>query len=281
MLSYRHAFHAGNHADVLKHFVFTQVLAYFNQKEKPYWIIDTHAGAGLYRLDNGFSTQHAEWKNGIGKLWQAEKLPTALQQFLDIIQLACAQASQNLYPGSPFLARAVLREHDKLRLCELHPTDYKILLDNFAGESKQTKIEMQSGFEAIKTYLPPPTKRAVILIDPPYEVKDDYKHVVACLQDSIKRFATGTYLVWYPLLQRAEPLLMVEALKKRNPNNWLDVTLSVETPRQDGFGMFGSGMFLINPPWTLPNMLQASMPLLRDLLALDKTASFNLTHHIS
>ncbi|HQN64365.1 MAG TPA: 23S rRNA (adenine(2030)-N(6))-methyltransferase RlmJ [Methylophilus sp.] len=281
MLSYRHAFHAGNHADVLKHFVLTQVLDYFNQKDKPYWVIDTHAGAGLYQLDAGFAAQNAEWVNGIAKLQQAQHLPTALQQFLHTFQKACPQAAQNLYPGSPFFARALLREQDKLRLFELHPADYKILLENFAGEGRQVKIEMQNGFEGIKACLPPPTKRAVVLIDPPYELKEDYRHVAKCLQDCLKRFATGTYLVWYPLLQRAEPLQMVEALKKLCPNNWLNVTLSIKAPSKDGFGMYGSGMFIINPPWSFPKMLQETMPVLRDLLALDEVANFTLSHQIS
>ncbi len=280
MLSYRHAFHAGNHADVLKHFVFTLVLEYFNQKDKPYWVIDTHAGAGLYQLDTGFAAQNAEWKNGIAKLQQAQHLPPVLQQFLSIFHQASPQSKHSLYPGSPFFARALLREHDKLRLFELHPADCKILLENFAGEGRQTKIEMQDGFEGIKACLPPPTKRAIVLIDPPYEVKDDYKHVVKCLQDSLKRFATGTYLVWYPLLQRPEPRLMVESLKKLNPNNWLDVTLSIEAPHKDGFGMHGSGMFIINPPWTLPKALQETMPQLKDLLVLDDEANFTLTYNI-
>jgi 23S rRNA (adenine2030-N6)-methyltransferase len=281
MISYRHAFHAGNHADVLKHLIFCLVLDYFNQKDKPYWVIDTHAGAGLYELDSGFAAQNAEWKDGIEKLWQATSLPAVLQPFLRVIQSATPQSTHKLYPGSPGFAKALLREHDKLRLFELHPADNKILLGNFAGQGRQVKIELQNGFEGIKACLPPPTKRAVILIDPPYEVKDDYKHVVKCLQDSLKRFPTGTYLVWYPLLQRAEPLQMVDALKKLSPDNWLNVTLSIEAPRADGFGMFGSGMFIINPPWTFPKTLQETMPVLRDLLALDGSANFTLTHQIS
>lgn len=281
MLSYRHAFHAGNHADVLKHFIFCLVLDYFNQKDKPYWVIDTHAGAGLYQLDSGFAAQNAEWKNGIDKLWQATSLPAVLQPFLRVIKSAMPQSVHKLYPGSPMFAKTMLREHDKLRLFELHPADNKLLLENFAGQGKQVKIELQSGFEGIKACLPPPTKRAVVLIDPPYEVKEDYKHVVKYLQDSLKRFPTGTYLVWYPLLQRPEPLQMVEQLKQLSPNNWLDVTLSIEAPHKDGFGMFGSGMFIINPPWTLPKTLQDAMPALRKLLAIDKSADFTLSHQIS
>ena len=281
MLSYRHAFHAGNHADVLKHFVFCLVLDYFNQKDKPYWVIDTHAGAGLYQLDSGFAAQNAEWKNGIDRLWQAQSLPAVLQPFLRMIQLATPQNAHKLYPGSSLFAKALLREYDRLRLFELHPADNKLLLENFARQGRQVKIELQNGFEGIKACLPPPTKRAVVLIDPPYEVKEDYKHVVRCLQDSLKRFPSGTYLVWYPLLQRQEPLQMVEQLEQLSPDNWLNVTLSIQAPHQDGFGMHGSGMFIINPPWTLPQTLHEAMPALRKLLAMDKAADFTLSHQIS
>ena len=286
MLSYRHAFHAGNHADVLKHFVFAQTLAYFNQKESNYWVVDTHAGAGLYALESEFAQKNAEWKNGIFKTVKSANLTPELKQFIGLIQILNGfETAKNTvlqtYPGSPKIAEYFLRVRDKLRLFELHPADHKILLKNFAQQSRQTKIEMLDGFAGIKACLPPPTKRAVVLIDPPYEMKDDYQRVVACIKDSLARFASGTYIIWYPLLQRPEPLQMVEKLKNLNRNNWLDVTLSIEEPSQDGFGMFGSGLFIINPPWTLPNTLEDNMPVLRDILALDSHANFTLSHQIS
>lgn len=281
MLSYRHAFHAGNHADVLKHYLFSLVLDYFNQKNTTYWVIDTHAGAGVYALNSEFAQKNAEFETGIKRLFDAKNLPESLEHFVKIIKEFNKNNDLNLYPGSPKIAENYLRADDKLRLFELHPSDCKLLIENFKGKGRQTKIEMQDGFAGIKACLPPPSKRAVVLIDPPYELKEDYQRVVDCIKESLSRFATGSYLIWYPLLQRAEPLAMVDALKKLHPNNWLNVSLSIEAPNADGFGMFGSGMFIINPPWTLPKILAETMPILCDTLAMDKSANFTLSQNIS
>ena len=285
MLSYRHAFHAGNHADVLKHYLFSLVLDYFNQKDKPYWVIDTHAGAGIYALNSEFAQKNAEFETGIKRLFAAKNLSESLEHFVKIIKTYNKNHNENnalkFYPGSPKIAESYLRADDKLRLFELHPSDCKLLIENFKGKGRQVKIELLDGFAGIKAYLPPPTKRSLVLIDPPYELKDDYQRVVDCIKDSLSRFATGSYLIWYPLLQRPEPTTMVEALKKLQPNNWLDVSLSVETTSADGFGMFGSGMLIINPPWTLPKILAETMPILCDTLAIDSGANFTLSHNIS
>lgn len=286
MLSYRHAFHAGNHADVLKHYVLSLVLDYFNQKISPYWVIDTHAGAGMYALKSEFAQKNAEFENGIARLINAKNLPESLQNFVDLINSFNQKNQLSFYPGSPKIAQSYLRIDDKLRLFELHPSDCKILLENFAGQSsqnirlRQTKIELQDGFAGIKACLPPPTKRAVVLIDPPYELKDDYQRVVDCVKECLKRFATGTYCVWYPLLQRPEPAIMVEKLMALSAN-WLQVEMTVQAPSEDGYGMHGSGMFIINPPYILPKMLAETMPVLTQLLALDETADFLLNHKIS
>ncbi len=281
MLSYRHAFHAGNHADVLKHYVLSLVLNYFNQKTTPYWVVDTHAGAGLYALNSEFSQKNAEFETGIARLINAKNLPESLANFVDVIQVFNAKNSLNFYPGSPKIAESFLRTDDKLRLFELHPNDYKLLINNFDGRGRQTKIEMQDGFTGIKACLPPQPKRGVILIDPPYEIKDDYQRVVDCIKDSLSRFATGTYLIWYPQLQRPEPQQMLTNLKKLNLNNWLQINLTVQTPSAEGFGMHGSGMFIINPPWVLPKSLEETMPFLTQLLALDQHANFELTSQIT
>jgi 23S rRNA (adenine2030-N6)-methyltransferase len=280
MLSYRHAFHAGNHADVLKHYVLSLVLDYMNQKQKSYWVVDTHAGAGMYALTSEFAQKNIEFQMGITRLYDAEDLPESLGNFVNIIK-NYNQNNLSIYPGSPKIAEALVRDDDKLRLFELHPSDCKLLIEQFKGKTRQTKIVQQDGFAGIKACLPPPTKRGLVLIDPPYELKDDYQRVVDCIKDSLGRFATGTYLIWYPLLQRPEPLAMVDALKKLHPDNWLDVSLSIETPNADGFGMFGSGMFVVNPPWTLPKLLTESMPVLCDMLAIDNSANFTLSHNIS
>ena len=285
MLSYRHAFHAGNHADILKHFVLAQVLSYFNQKEKPYWYIDTHAGAGMYALDAEYALQNKEFKTGIALLMAAYELPPELTMFSRLIQSINGENKLNLYPGSPAIAEQLIRPNDKMRLFELHPSDSKLLLQNFNSQNQRfkynsVKIEMQDGFAGIKAILPPPTKRATVLIDPPYEEKQDYQRVITCIKESLQRFATGTYIVWYPLLQRDEPLNMVEKLKKLNCLNWLDVTLSLQLPSADGFGMFGSGLFIINPPYTLPKILDDNLPTLVDLLGQDDSAHYKQTNKI-
>ena len=291
MLSYRHAFHAGNHADVLKHFVLAQTLSYFNQKDKPYWVIDTHAGAGMYTLDAGYALQNAEFETGIAPLMAAASLPKELADFRQLIQSINVENKLNLYPGSPAIAQQLIRTDDKMRLFELHPSDYKLLLQNFSGKGQHfenkrfknnsVKIELQDGFAGIKAILPPPTKRAAVLIDPPYEEKQDYQRVVTCIKESLQRFATGTYIVWYPLLQRDEPIEMVKKLQHLNCSNWLNVTLSVQTPSVDGFGMFGSGLFIVNPPYTLAKILDENLPSLVSLLGQDNQANFTLDTHIT
>lgn len=280
MLSYRHAFHAGNHADVLKHYVLGLVLAYTVQKDKPYWYIDTHAGAGMYSLREGYATQNVEFEEGISKLIAAQNLPQPLADFVAQIQ-SFNNGDLSLYPGSPSIAERYLRADDRMRLFELHPNDFKILSENFSGLGKQVKIEMQNGFAGIKACLPPPTRRAVVLIDPPYEDKQDYQYVVNCIKDSLKRFLTGTYMVWYPILQREEPDAMIDSLRTLNVPDWLHVTMSIHAPSAEGFGMHGSGLFIINPPWTLPKTLAETMPVLTELLALDESAHFTLDSQIS
>ena len=280
MLSYRHAFHAGNHADVLKHYVFSLVLDYFNQKPKPYWVVDTHAGAGMYALGGEFAQKNAEFETGIVRLITAKNLPASLENFVKVIKIFNKNNNLEFYPGSPKIAEKNLRTDDKLRLFELHPSDCKLLIENFEGRGRQTKIEKQDGFAGIKACLPPPTKRALILIDPPYELKDDYLRVVDCIQDSLKRFATGTYMIWYPLLQRKEPAQMVEKLMRLSAN-WLQVEMTVQAPKNVGFGMHGSGVFIVNPPYILPKILDESMPILTQLLSLDETATFQLTSQIN
>jgi 23S rRNA (adenine2030-N6)-methyltransferase len=275
MLSYRHAFHAGNHADVLKHYVLTLVLDYMKQKDKSFWYIDTHAGAGLYSLTNGYATQNAEFEQGIAKLMAAQHLPQPLADFVALIKSHNSNANAlQFYPGSPIIAQDFLRADDKMRLFELHPNDCKLLIENFRGQGKQVKIEMQDGFNGIKACLPPPPRRAVILIDPPYENKQDYQHVVDAIKDSLKRFATGTYMIWYPILQRPEPDDMIEQLHRLNLPNWLHVAMTIQAPAAEGFGMHGSGLFIINPPWSLPKVLTETMPILTNLLALDASSDF-------
>jgi 23S rRNA (adenine2030-N6)-methyltransferase len=278
MLSYRHAFHAGNHADVLKHFIEVQLLRYLAQKDKPFWFIDTHAGAGCYSLDSGYAVQNAEYESGIARLWQRGDLPAALADYVALVKRINPDGKMKLYPGSPLVALELLREQDRMRLFELHPTDSELLQENFAGHGTQVLMQTADGFGGLKALLPPPPRRALVLIDPPYEEKQDYQRVVVALREGLKRFANGIYAVWYPQLQRAEARQLPEQLKQMPVKSWLHVALSVQTPSEDGFGMYGSGMFILNPPFTLYGVLQEVMPYLVQHLGQDEGAAFMLEH---
>jgi 23S rRNA (adenine2030-N6)-methyltransferase len=280
MLSYRHAFHAGNHADVLKHFVLMQLLQYLNQKDKPYWMIDTHAGAGVYALDQGYAAKNAEYESGIARLWSRNDLPAPLADYVQLVRKLNPDGALRFYPGSPWVAMQLLRGDDRLRLFELHPTDSNLLHDNFQGAGRRVKVEEADGFAGLKAVLPPPPRRGLVLIDPSYEEKQDYQRVPAALRDALKRFETGMYAVWYPMLQRHESQLFAEKLKQLPAKSWLHVSLTVNKPSMDGFGMHGSGMFVLNPPWTLKATLQGLMPYLVKVLGQDDAgAAFNLESH--
>lgn len=290
MFSYRHAFHAGNHADVLKHTVLIQLLQYLNQKETPYMAIDTHSGAGVYTLDGDYASKNAEFDTGIGRLWERTDLPPAVAEYVQLVKSLNPSGKMRYYPGSPYCADAVLREQDRLRLFELHPTDSKLLADNFrkleahaaeqgkrpAARGKRVMIDRDNGFAALKSLLPPPSRRGLVLIDPPYEDKADYRSVTDAVSEGLKRFATGVYAVWYPLLNRMESRQMPERLKKLASNGWLNVTLTISSPSPDGFGLRSSGMFIHNPPWTLEATLREIMPYLVSVLGQDSGAGFTL-----
>ncbi len=279
MLSYRHAFHAGNHADVLKHFVLFLVMDYFNQKDKPYWYIDTHAGAGEYDLRCDYAQKTQEHQNGFTLLKQCTDLPSCLSHFILFIENLSAQR-QNYYPGSPKIAAGLIRQTDSLRLFELHPTDSQLLIAHFRGLGRKAQVRVEDGFQGLIRILPPPPRRAVVLIDPPYEEKQDYERLIYTLKEALKRFATGCFLAWYPCLTRIESKKLPERLQKIQPDNYLDVRLFVEEESADGFGMFGSGMFVVNPPYPLQQQLQESLPVLVKILAQDAAAHYELNAKI-
>jgi len=279
MLSYRHAFHAGNHADVLKHLILIQVLRYMGQKPAPYWYIDTHAGAGRYSLDTGYATKLAEWKDGVGRLWSRPDAPAAVVDYLDVVRELNPDGKLRHYPGSPWIAYQCLSEADRLRLFELHSSDAKLLGEAFKSAGRRVSITPDDGFAGLKAILPPPPRRAVTLIDPSFETKPDYANVVKGLQEALKRFATGTYLVWYPQLAKVEARQLPDRLKALGAKSWLHATLSVTKPSSDGIGMNGSGMFVINPPWTLAATLQEVLPWLVEVLGQAEGAKYTLDVH--
>ena len=273
MLSYRHAFHAGNHADVLKHCVLALVIEYLTQKDKPLLYIDTHAGAGGYDLGSAEAQKNCEFAARIEQLLaQRAVLPALVAPYLDAI----AQFRTNnahAYPGSPWLAAHLLREQDRLRLFEMHPQDFVLLQQTLRGD-RRVQVDSSDGFNALKALLPPPSRRALVLIDPPYELKEDYTRVIDSLRDALRRFATGTYLVWYPLLPRAESKKLPEQLQALEVNA-LRIELQIDEERGE-FGMYGSGMYVINPPWLLHDQMHELLPVLVELLGQSPDAKFLL-----
>ena len=278
MLSYRHAFHAGNHADVLKHFVEVQLLGYLAQKDKPFWYIDTHAGAGCYELDSGYAAHNAEFETGIARLWDRDDLPAPLADYVALVKRINPDGQLKLYPGSPLVAMELLREQDRMRLFELHPTDSDILQENFAGQGSQVLIQTADGFSALKALLPPPPRRALVMIDPSYEIKQDYQRVATALREGLKRFANGIYAVWYPQLPRADARQLPDQLKKLPVKSWLHVTLSVHTSSEEVTGCMERHVHP-QPALALHDALQQAMPYLVRVLGQDNSAAYTLEYH--
>ena len=343
MFSYRHAFHAGNHADVLKHTTLIALMRYLTQKDTALTVIDTHAGAGLYRLDGDYTETSGEAKDGVFKLFSKQNQPEvdsiraqaaikkiatakasstataparsapsakksaavavqawapALQAYVDVLRGLNPQFAETgvaahlkIYPGSPFIAQQFLSGRDKLKLFELHPTDFKSLIGNIEqlGVGRQVSVGCEDGFEALKTFLPPPARRALVFCDPSYEMKTDYARVSDCMNDAVKRFATGTYVVWYPIIPRPESHDLPRKLKTlavKASRAWLNATLTVKSSKlltdTEGTvirpGLPASGIFVINPPHTLKAELQAALPQMVALLGQDRNAAFGLEH---
>ena len=277
MFSYRHGFHAGNHADVLKHVVLVQLLTHLAAKDTSFMVVDTHAGAGAYALDAGsFAAKNAEHESGIGRLWGRTDLTGVLADYLAQIRAFNPAATLSAYPGSPQLALQMTRAPVPLRLFELHPTEGHALRDYFHAAGRRVLVRTEDGFDGLKSLVPPPSRRALVLIDPSYEDKADYARVVATLRDALQRFAGGVYAVWYPQVNRRESRQLPAQLQQLAAGKWLHVALTVAAPPADGLGLFGSGLFVFNPPWQLGEHLRAAMPLLKQLLGQDAQAAFAL-----
>jgi 23S rRNA (adenine2030-N6)-methyltransferase len=281
MLSYRHGFHAGMHADVLKHTVLVHLLHYLTQKDKPLWFIDTHAGAAVYALDQGYAIKHAEFADGIGRLWARAGLPQPLADYIGQVRALNPDGALRRYPGSPQLALQILRKQDRLRMFELHSTESRLLQQYFRNDGPRAIAYAGDGFAGLQAQLPPPSRRALVLIDPSYEDKGDYRRVLAALRDARKRFAAGVYAVWYPQVQRREARQFPEQLKQLQQQDWLHATLTVKQPVAGGFGLHGSGMFVLNPPWLLPKAMSEVMPYLAKVLAQDAGAGFSLESELA
>ena len=285
MFSYRHAFHAGSHADILKHLITIQLLRYLQEKPGALSIVDTHAGAGLYNLHDGFAAISQESVGGIVRLKDylastATHLPPSISDYLACIAIENMTEDVALYPGSPFILARLLRSQDRLRLLELHPNEIDILRSNMhqLGLDKQIDIYAADGFSRLKGLLPPPSRRGLVLIDPSYEDKQDYRHLESCLEEALGRFATGCYAIWYPVIARRESIALPDHLKaiaKANQRTWLRAELRIENAPGER-RLQASGMFIINPPWTLHGHLKDALPILKNALGRDSGANYTL-----
>ncbi|EKF9247715.1 23S rRNA (adenine(2030)-N(6))-methyltransferase RlmJ [Vibrio cholerae] len=265
MLSYRHSFHAGNHADVLKHIVQSLILNSLQQKEKPFVYHDTHSGVGRYDLTHEWSEKTGEYKQGIARVWQQDHIPAELDGYLDAIRQLNQGETLRYYPGSPRVARAHLREQDRMVLTELHPSDYPLLEQEFHRD-RQVSIYKEDGFARLKASLPPQERRGLVLIDPPYELAKEYRDVVRAIAQSYKRWATGIYAIWYPVVNRCDIDDMLEGLQGLEIRKILQIELGV-APDTNERGMTASGMIVINPPWTLESQMQTILPFLKQAIA--------------
>lgn len=265
MLSYRHSFHAGNHADVLKHIVQSLILNALQQKETPLVYHDTHSGVGRYDLTHEWSEKTGEYKQGIGQLWQQTDTPTEIDSYLDAVKALNQGEELRYYPGSPRIARAHLRAQDRMVLSELHPSDYPLLEQEFARD-RQVAIYKQDGFARLKASLPPKERRGLVLIDPPYELAKEYRDVVQAIAQSHKRWSTGIYAIWYPVVNRCDIEDMLDGLANLGIRKILQIELGV-APDTNQRGMTASGMIVINPPWKLESEMQTILPFLKQAIA--------------
>ena len=284
MFSYRHAFHAGSHADILKHLTLIHLVEYLQEKPGALTIVDTHAGAGIYSLKDGFAAVSKEAEGGIVRLLefikQGKPISEGIQRYLEIVQTENTGDQLDAYPGSPFILARLLRPQDRLKLFELHPKEIDILRHNI-GELKQAKqidIYAEDSFTRLKGLLPPPSRRGLVLIDPSYEDKQDYRYLEEAMEEALQRFATGCYAIWYPTLSRRESAALPDRMKKiavNHKRSWLHAELRVENAPGER-RLQSSGMFIINPPWTLERTLAEALPILTKVLGIDGGAQFLL-----
>ncbi|MCG9720383.1 23S rRNA (adenine(2030)-N(6))-methyltransferase RlmJ [Shewanella sp. Isolate7] len=264
MLSYRHGYHAGNYADVLKHSILLQTLKLMHKKNKPMVYIDTHAGAGGYALSDEFAQKTGEYLEGVAKLWDKQDLPEALSQYISDIKHFNGSDELELYPGSPAFVDMNLRDNDRMVLHELHGADHQ-LLDEQLGSDKQIKVIKGDGLKGLLAAVPPLERRGVILVDPSYEIKSDYQEVAKAVIKAHKKFATGVYMIWYPVVKREQTEAMFDLLKQSGIKRQLRIEQAIR-PDSEEFGMTAAGLWVINPPWQLDEIAKTTLDYLDPLL---------------
>lgn len=271
-MNYRHAYHAGNHADVLKHAVLALALTHLKAKAKPFRFVDAHAGIGLYRLDSEEASKTGEWEAGAGRLIARDGTPLALDAAAEAALepwRACVTAVNptgtfEIYPGSPAIAQHLLRSDDRLTLNELHPQDVGTLRETLGRDHRMT-VSALDALSAVKAALPPPEKRGLVLIDPPYEQDNEAQRALAAMREGVRRFATGVFVLWYPITGDGLSQWLVNAVHELAIPKTLHASLSVRAAVKDG-GLAGSGLVIVNPPFTLKASLDALLPALSERL---------------
>lgn len=279
-MNYRHAFHAGNFADVLKHAVLALCVEHLKLKEQPFRVVDVHAGRGLYDLAGIEAGKTLEWIDGIGRLvgMDAAPPPTAIAEllgpYLAVVRRFNPEGRLSQYPGSPLIARSLMRECDALVLNELHPEERTALGDLFA-HNRQAKVLGVDAYDAVKSLLPPKERRGLTLIDPPFEARDDFEKLVEALIEANKRFATGMMILWHPIKERAAVRRFAAAAASAGFEKTLRCELYVRA-HEDETRFNGCGLYLVNPPWTLKAALEKLGPFLAERLAKGEGARFAL-----
>ncbi|GAB3017007.1 23S rRNA (adenine(2030)-N(6))-methyltransferase RlmJ [Bowmanella dokdonensis] len=273
MFSYRHAYHAGNHADVLKHLCQMLLLEKLAEKDKPFVYVDTHSGAGWYDLTSEQAQKTAEYQGGVDRMLDAKSTNPQVQAYLKLMQ---DYRQQNRYPGSPEIANRLCRARDSLHLMEWHNNEIQNLKRNFKGVSR-AHIHHRNGFEGLVAMCPPKPARGLVLIDPSYELESDYQEVVKTVTLAVKRWATGIYAIWYPLLakKRDRSNSMLTAFSKPPFTSVLDIQLIVQ-PQNEEVGMYGSGLVVVNPPWQFDQQVQALLPELSQTLKTGPEGQYSL-----
>lgn len=265
MLSYRHGFHAGNYADVLKHAILLQTLQLMHKKAKPLVYIDTHAGAGGYALTDDFAQKTGEYLDGVAKLWDKQDLPESLAEYVAAVKHFNHQQDElELYPGSPAMVDMHLADKDRMVLHELHGTDYQTLDEYFDGD-RRVKVLNQDGLKGLIAAVPPLERRGIVLIDPSYEIKTDYQDVAHAIIQAHKRFATGVYMLWYPVVNREQTESMLQLLKNSGIKRQLRIEQAISADSNE-FGMTAAGLWVINPPWQLDTIATKMLDYLEPLL---------------
>ena len=264
-MNYRHAFHAGNHADVLKHLVISRIIALLSRKEAPFAYLDSHAGVGLYDLQGDQASRTGEWLEGIGRLWQAPDLPESTADYFGVLRDLNPDGRLRYYPGSPELARQLTREQDRVLLNEKHPEDGQLLKDNMKGD-RRVAVHLGEGWHVPRALLPVAEKRALLLIDPPFEKADELERCVVALDEAIGRMRQTVVAIWYPIKDERQLRRFYQGLEKSSAPKLLRAELFVHAP-DDTSRLAGSGLAIANAPWGLEDELKQLLPWLAGKLA--------------